>query len=235
MNHTPTWKRVWPTLLSASAQAAVRASQQMYNRSADIHAAIILSRAAFDAYLHELIKLRRLPRYVCFATGQGARKFLSNTQWRLIGDARHTLVALSKQNARHYEDVRELPLSEKLKALLLLLTGIDGSPLITNFEQQFKPILQLNILRNAIVHHEFGPPTQALVAISAAISSSLGIPPPSPKQPWEDLLNHAPVAVWACKQVCGALLAFESIEHNRPIHLSATRDSVASAISPLTL
>jgi hypothetical protein len=179
MVHTPRWRRIWPTLLSASSQAALRATNMKHARSADIHAAIILARTSFDAYLHELVTLRDLPPYVQFATGPGAKKKLSNIRWRLISETKRSLAG------------------------------------------------------NAIVHHESGLPSKSLIATCSAISSSVGLPPPDPRRPWEDLLSHPSVATWACKSVCSALIALETIDHNRTIHLQSTRDSVASAVSPL--
>jgi hypothetical protein len=228
-----TGKRIWPTLLSAAAQAAIRADGERGDSSADTHAAIILARTAFDAYLNELLGLRRLPAYVEFATGPGARKSLSSTRWRLVADGRASLSGLSKSAKKRYQQTSELPLDSKLQTLLLLLEVPHSSTLIVKFETQFGPLKRLNSLRNAIVHHDFTPPSQSLVEICTAVCDALGLPPPDPEEPWENLLRNPSVAVWACLTVCQSIMDLEAIDYNRTIHLSATREAVCSAISPL--
>lgn len=231
--HRRAWKRIWPTLLSAAAQSAIRASNGQHNRSADIHAAIILARTAFDAYLHELIILRRIPAHIRFATGPGATKFLSATRWRLISVAEGS--SASKNNKNDYEHIRDLPLDQKLQTLLLLLEVPHSSPLVANFDTQFAALKWLNALRNAIIHRDFGPPAPALIEACKSIRSTLGLRASRPEQPWEELLSYPLIATWACSIVCRALLMLEEIDRNRTIHLAATREAVASAISPMRL
>jgi hypothetical protein len=104
--YTRSATRVWPTLLSAAAQAAVRAQLKSSDRGADVHTAVIMARTAFDAYLHELFALRNLPRFVKFMSGLGGRARLSKERWRLIADKRRSLSGLSKSQKREYEDVK---------------------------------------------------------------------------------------------------------------------------------
>jgi hypothetical protein len=149
-------KRIWPTLLAAAAEAAVRAAARRGGHvSTDIFTAVILSRTSFDAYLHELLLLRHLSPYVQFATGSEARKTLSETRWRVIRQHKKSVANLSKQEKSAFSDVRELPFTEKLQSMLLLLDADVKSPLIKHFEKTFRPMLNLNALRNAIVHMTF--------------------------------------------------------------------------------
>jgi hypothetical protein len=234
MAHIPSGKRIWPTLLSAAAQAAARGLHKVHDRSADTHAAVILSRTAFDAYLHELIVIRNIDRYVRFASGPGSRKRLSRVRWNLVSSTRSSIAGLAKREKKKYQDIRELTLESKIQTILLILVDNHSSALIADFENSFSPIIQLNWLRNAIVHHEFGPPSVHLTRMCTLISTSLHLPALDPHRPWEDLLTHAAVASWACKSVCGSILALESIGKKRAVHLATTRDIVASAMSPLT-
>jgi hypothetical protein len=233
MGHFWNGKRIWPTLLSAAAQAASRASCKVHDRAADSYAAVVLARTAFDAYLHELISLRRLDRYLKFAKGPGAKKRLSAGRWTMISNTRKSLAGLSKAEKKKYQDIHSLQLDVKLQTILLSLIDDHSATLISNFEVEFRNLIELNWLRNAIIHHEFGPPSTHLRSICLNIAKNLGIEAPDPKRPWEDLLMDPSVAAWACKTVSGALLALEALEKNRPIHLSTTRNLLESAVSPL--
>jgi hypothetical protein len=232
--HRRRWKRIWPTLLSAAAQAAVRARDKANNRNADAYASVILARTSLDAYIHELIFLRQLPSYVQFRTGPGSRKRLSKSEWRLIADARQTLSGLSKNKKKHFEFLPDLQFHPKLQTLLLLL-GPEAQHLIAGFEIQFSSVNTLNVLRNAIVHHDFQAPSRVVASTCASLSASLKLPTPDPESPWENLFGHSIVANWACQTISNAILTLESVKYNRRIHLGATRDAIAAALSPLPL
>jgi hypothetical protein len=232
MGHVWNGKRIWPTLLSAAAEAASRTSDRA-RRGADGFASVVLARTAFDAYLHELMSLRRLDRYVKFERGPGAKKRLSASRWTLISNTRRSLASVSKAEKGKYREIQSLQLDEKLQTILLILLDDHSSKLISNFETEFSDLLLLNWLRNAIVHHEFSSPSSHLRNVCVQISNSIAIKAPAVERPWEDLLEYPEVSTWACQAVSKALLALESLERNRAIHLSATRNLIKSALSPL--
>jgi hypothetical protein len=194
-----------------------------------------MSRTAFDAYLHELFALRDIPRFVKFASGSNGRVRLSRERWRLIADKRRSLSGVSKRQKKEYEDVRNLNLSEKLQTILLLLINDNRNSLISDFENRFKWLIALNTIRNALVHHDFGPPTDFLARTCNEIRGATKLAVKSRQSRWEEILSHPPLADWACRTVSLAILEIESINQRRKIHLMATRDAVDSAIAPLKL
>ncbi|MGY2811973.1 hypothetical protein [Bradyrhizobium sp. USDA 4506] len=227
--------RVWPTLLSAAAQAAVRARSRTLARTAEVHTALIMARTALDAYLHELFALRGLPHMVKFAEGPSSRPRLSKQRWRLVAEARVSLTGFSKEEKKRYQDVREMSIGEKLQALLLIVCPERTHKLIIDFESEFSTVFVLNTLRNAIVHHDFDKPSEFLLGACDAVRTATGLSASSRRGPWEEILSQPPVAEWACKSAALAVLQIESIEKQRKIHPLATRDAVVSAISPLKL
>jgi hypothetical protein len=142
---------------------------------------------------------------------------------------------LSKQERATFSDVRELSFTEKLQAILLLLDIDVKSPLIKHFEKTFRPVLNLNALRNAIVHHDFQAPSKNLKRICEEVCQTLSLVAPIAGLPWENLLLNAELATWSCKVVAKTLLTIEAIDYKRAIHFSATDDVVKSALSPLKL
>lgn len=227
--------RVWPTLLSAAAQAAIRARLKKSVRTADVHTAVIMSRTAFDAYIHEMFSLRDLPPYVRFARGHNSRKRLSKTRWRLIDHSRKSLSGLRGEEKTNYDDARELNLTEKLQTLMLLIVANRDDALIADFEIRFGSIFSLNALRNAIVHHDFQPPSGALLDTCSEIRRAVGLASQRTRGAWEDILLEAPVAEWACLTIARSIIEIEMIETSRTIHFGATRDAVVSAIAPLKI
>jgi hypothetical protein len=154
----------------------------------------------------------------------------------MIAEARHSLSGLSKTQRQNYQHIIDLSVVEKLQSALLLLTApAYDHELISQFEEKFGDLFLLNAIRNAIVHHEFGPPTHALASTCAKVRETLRLSSYNASRPWEELLNVPAVASWACKSVSVVILTLESVERNRTIHLSTTEQAVASAISPLTL
>ncbi|MFK4536179.1 hypothetical protein ABIA00_004362 [Bradyrhizobium ottawaense] len=229
-------KRIWPTLLAAGAEAALRAAlKKSGHPDRDVFTAVILSRTAFDAYLHEMLALRNLSVFVEFASGSSAKKQLSESRWRMIDRHRKSLADLPKKERTTFSDVRDLPLSEKLQTVLLLLKVEHKSPLVKQFERTFSLLLNLNTLRNAIIHHDFKAPSKNLKRACEEICTSLNLTLPVGAAPWEDFLRNPELAAWSCRTAANSLLAIEGIGYQRAIHLTATNDVVMSALSPLKL
>jgi hypothetical protein len=203
----------------------------MVHLSTDIFTSLILSRTAVDAYLHELLSLRRLPLFV----------ELEDRRWghatappRRVLAHRHSIKGATKVEKKKFADVRDLPFREKIQTILLLLDVEPHSPLLKNFDRTFLDVLNLNTLRNAIVHHEFEAPSQSLKRVCQQVQQSLNLPKMVAGLPWEDLLLHSELAKWSCDTAAKTLLALEKIEHRRAIHFKATNDVVRSALSALT-
>lgn len=228
-------KRIWPTLLAAAAQAAVRAQQIRKGAMADVCAAVVMSRTAFDAYLHEIIELRNLPPFVAFADGPNGKKKLSSGMWRMTADSRLSLKGMPRAEKTSFCDVRELSLIEKLQTILLLLQADRQSRIVAHFEDKFSSLLLLNTLRNAIVHHDFVGPSGHLTKTCEQISAKIGLSQHAADRPWEEILSQPKLASWACVSIARSILSIEELEHNRKIHLIAGRDTVVSSISPLEL
>jgi len=226
-------KRIWPTLLAAAADAARRSkSDRRKGLGSEIYTAVILSRTSLDAHLHEMLLLRNLPIHVRFQTGDSSKRRLSASRWRMIEDARHTLTNTPRRERQDYSDVRDLPFEQKLQTLLLLLNADHQSPLVTRFEETFASTINLNHLRNAIVHHDFDKPSSTLKLTCQQIRSQLHISDDFPHQ-WETIMTHPEVGLWSCRTVGETILRLERLDHQRTIHFSATNNVVRSALSSL--
>jgi hypothetical protein len=226
------YKRIWPTLLSAAAEAARRAAiNQRTHLSTDIFTSLILSRTSLDAYLHEFLSLRQLSLFVELESRIGGH---AAAPPRRILAQRHSIKGATKTDKKKFSDVRALPFREKMQTILLLLGVEPHSPLLKNFDRTFLDALNLNTLRNAIVHHEFEAPSQSLKRVCQQVQQSLNLPKLVIGLPWEDLLLHSELAKWSCDTAAKTLLALEEIECRRTIHFNATSDVVRSALSALT-
>jgi hypothetical protein len=140
---------------------------------------------------------------------------------------------LSKGERAAFSDVRELPLIEKLQTILFLLNVDHKSTLIRHFEKTFRPVLNLNALRNAIVHHDFQAPSRNLKRVCEQLCQAIGLVAPAAGSPWENFLLNSELATWSCTIVARTLLTIEAVDYQRAIHFSATDDVVKSALSPL--
>jgi hypothetical protein len=235
MTNTRVSKRIWPTLLAAASQAAVRVRMARNGAMPEVCAAVVMSRTALDAYLHEIIELRKLPAFVVFAAGPRGKRRLSRNKWRMIADSRLSLKGMTRAEKAKFSDIRELSLIEKLQIILLLMHADHRSNIVSRFEDEFDSLLQLNALRNAIVHHDFAGPSGHLANTCERISAKVGLHLGAVNRPWEDILTQPELAAWACVTVAQSILSLEELEHNRKIHLIAGRDTILSSISPLEL
>lgn len=184
-----------------------------------------------DAYLHELLSLRGLPLFVEL---EDRRQGQAAAPPRRVLAHRHSIKGATKVEKKKFADVRDLPFREKLQTILLLLDVESHSPLLKRFDQTFLDVLNLNTLRNAIVHHEFEAPSQSLKRVCQQVQQSLNLPKMVVGLPWEDLLLNSELAKWSCDTAAKTLLTLEKIEHRRAIHFKATSDVVRSALSALT-
>lgn len=235
MTGARTSKRIWPTLLGAASQAAVAAQKSRAGVAPTVCTAVVMSRTAFDAYLHEMIELRDLPTFVAFVDGTGGKRKLSRSAWKMVADSRKSLRGVTRSEKVKFTDIRESSLIEKLQTILLLLNVELRSNIVARFEYKFESLLLLNTLRNAIVHHNFSAPSDHLLSACQRISAKVNLPSELSIRPWEDILSKPAIGRWACLSVARSILSLEELEYNRKIHLVACRDTILSSISPLEL
>lgn len=219
--------RIWPKLLEASAGASLRASRGDSGVS-DVLTSVILSRSAIDAYLHELIAIRRLPSFVKTCRRHGAKKREVTV---FVSESRHSLPALGKND---FKDLKDLSLREKLQTVLVLMDVKPSDSLSRNFAEQFSDLFRLNSLRNAIVHHEFAVGSRSLKETCAKIRERAAMPPADELSPWEEVLESAAIAKWSCNVAAKAILDIEGVPFQRAIPYSSTQGVVASAVSSIS-